>query len=355
MGEQNAHRRGKGKGKEKEPMTFASRLASSASGMAKSTLDNTCARHLPATISSSTLLGHKAVPGPAPRTLLHWPQDLPGRLSTPFSPQGHAESSQSSFRSTPTNEQPDLEFNEFLDSSRNLCPLDLDTLNELLISSTSIIDSPSLATDKCLDPLDHPDPTSAIQNSRPFLPQTKAGFDQDKTVSDDVRYSSSENAWPVEHSFNVPVDLVQQHHEAQYSNTQALPRLRMILDHVSELENHALGHHHGQISHLSLHALSQRWCMADQAASRGLTHMSLEHKENVNLSDTTVQHLSKWGNGASPSQRRRDTRDQQLPEVQSRIASRDAEQHPEPSFHCPWTRCHQVCLPSVRVSLCSLT
>jgi hypothetical protein len=312
--------------------------------MARSTFDSTYATHLPATLSSSTLLGHKVASGPTPRTP-HWLQDVPVRSGTSLNACGQAESSHSSFRSTPTNEQPDLEFNEFLGSPPNFYPLDLETLNELLISSTSVADSPLLAAQNSLHSLDSPaDQASAIHHSQPHFSPVDTGHERDETVTDNIQYSSFENAWSAERSFNAPDELEQQNLNAQLSGVQALPRLQMILDHVSEPEYHSFYYQKGRIYQPSPHDLSQRRFVAEGTASRGLTNLSFEQKANEQLSETTVRYLSKWDHGASPGQKMRHMHNHQPPENHTRGAGRDTEEHPEPTFQCPWVRCHQVSL-----------
>ncbi|KAF2467446.1 uncharacterized protein BDR25DRAFT_305515 [Lindgomyces ingoldianus] len=100
----------------KAPSSLASRIASSASGLARNAVGSSSAHDLPTTLSSGSGVRSKLPNGPSSSSHSHWLENLPvrsGRFGT-LQPS----SSHSSFRSSPTQETRNHDFEEFLSPSQ---------------------------------------------------------------------------------------------------------------------------------------------------------------------------------------------------------------------------------------------
>lgn len=110
---------GTGEQKGKEPANFSSRIASSASRLAKDVIGPSGASELPNSLSSGAGLGGKLQSGPSSSTQSHWIESLPSRSRGPGLTTGHVNPTNESFRSSPTQKFENAEFEEFLHPS---CP-----------------------------------------------------------------------------------------------------------------------------------------------------------------------------------------------------------------------------------------
>ncbi|KAF2800042.1 hypothetical protein K505DRAFT_320773 [Melanomma pulvis-pyrius CBS 109.77] len=362
--------------KGKDAMTFASRLASSAAGLAKNAVGRSSATDLttPASIRTDTKLPYVS----SSPISSNWMEDLPVRSGQ--TTYGYPESSHASFRSTPVEEVQDLAFKDFISSRTPFCTR-LETPISALPNWTD--DFRHGGSNRCAipDSFDHAHslpPSLESYNSTEARVVLSEGYSyaardidndmvdtmEDMVIDSEIPThipdpSQSTYDWTafinhyiedglgLENSIPVQLKSVEKGDVQGFltgpiqSDGQALSRLKMIFDHIVQTVSSSSVQKHHSITQASCNTISQER-FATIGASSTLSYLD----QTSHLSVLATQHAFQQGHLTVRGQQ--DTRKTHLElcRRESLTADQDAdEERTTLTFHCPWILCHQVSTP----------
>ena len=305
---------------------LASRVASSATCLAKNVIGRSRADELPVLLASGSGLGNKASYGSSSNSNLKWIEGLPTRSSQ--STHSHPESCYESFRSTSKKRAQEDEFEVFMSS---------DTLVSARIAlPASAFSGPPIPADD-----------TEIFDSNGRLPTFLQNPSQSTFDWNAVLDSHTDGLWAPE-SFTQLHDLKEEEVRSMLASTaqtekHAIFRLRLILGHVVGIvhPNSSVQQHQSAVQRLH-DAISQERFLTTGAAPK---HSYLVQTSSVSTSTSThaFQHEHSTASGQQDMQ---ESHHKPIASHSPKIDRDVTKEQTTPTFHCSWTLCRKVCSPA---------
>ncbi|KAF2001252.1 hypothetical protein P154DRAFT_562847 [Amniculicola lignicola CBS 123094] len=297
--------------KGKQPMSLASKITTSAAMLAREAAGGSSAGEISELLSNAANMRGKASNGPSVDSS-RWMEELPVRATSLYGPPG---SSHASFRSSPTEELPNPEFETFINSSTSLLHI-------------------------------LPDEGGAYQ--RLPLPKVNSSgiLDQFSALSSDAHNMDSEHfdsgldfhqVAPSSEAItilDIPAHITTNTHlsttEPEQLDRLALTRLRLIAGHLAQTSSSSI-----QFCASTQDVLGQEARSMFHVDQR-FSHIRSEFVQDITRNTQGPAQMS--AQFQTPTQRQYDQSPRQH---SSSHEHEDEEERTASDFHCPWIRCHQ--------------
>ncbi|KAF2013286.1 hypothetical protein BU24DRAFT_493811 [Aaosphaeria arxii CBS 175.79] len=303
------------KGKETATPSIASKIARSASGLAKGAVGSSDVSGA----SHALDLNSKSFNGSSSRAANHWLQDIPSHVATP-SASGQSGSSYQSFRSSPVREPDDRAINEFLNGSPESLSFELDHFEPL--EERDVNDSlpwmfpepGASSTDQDVQNVHTGDQSENDQALRTMHTPYEENEIQDDQEIEEFWHTHVSAKLGESHNEQNTTDT----HEAAWAENISLMRLNMILGHVTEksslisardfasglIHQEPVSAHHVAIDHI--HKIQQEHIQAIEAqefrsqTSKNISSNQVVDQTSSRIQSTHVSHAKNVNQVASP-------------------------------------------------------
>lgn len=303
---------------------LASRVASSATCLAKNVIGHSRADELPVSLASGSGLGSKASYGSSSNSNLKWTEGLPTRSSQ--STHSHLES----FRSTSNKRAQEDEFEAFMSSNTPISA-------GIEIPASVFSEPPIPADDTEIFDFSGKLPTF-LQNP------SQSTFDWNAVLD-----SHTDGLWAPESSTSNQLhDLKEEEVRSMLASTaqtenHAIFRLKLILGHVVGTVRPTSSVQQHQSAGERLHdAIAQERSLTTGAAPK---HSYLVQTSSASVSTSTHAFQHEHSN-TSGQQDMQESYHQPIALYNPKIGRDVTEERTTPTFHCSWVLCRKVCSPT---------